>query len=194
MLKSLKDIAPGDIILTRNDTFLSKAIRFFGRLQTGKADYSHAAAGLSNYMCIEALWRTRINGLEKYEKTALEIWRLPLNPLERGDFERGMMQVAGNDYGLAMIPLFALDSVATHIARVFGSKKPVFFFTEKFGVFNIPVCSQLVMFGIEKFTNYTIRDTAHNRVSWKLISPDYLQDLLCLPHNQAELIYKQEAT
>lgn len=193
MIKSLKEVVAGDIILTRSDAFISKAIRWFGQMQTGSAEYSHAAAALSESMCIEALWRTRITDLEKYEKTALEVWRLPIGNLERGDFERGMMQVAGNDYGLAMIPLFALDSVATAVARMCGSKKPVFFFTEKFGVFNIPVCSQLVMYGIEKFTNYTIRDTAHNRVSWKLISPDYLQDLLQLPHNEAKLIYKQEA-
>ena len=63
MLKSLKDIVPGDIILTRTNTFISKAIRFFGKMQTGGAEYSHAAAGLSNYMCIEALWRTRISDM-----------------------------------------------------------------------------------------------------------------------------------
>jgi hypothetical protein len=194
MIKSLREVVAGDIILTRDNNFLSKMIRKFERLQTGDAQYSHSAAAVGDYLCVEALWRTRISDLKKYEKTALEVWRLPLYPLERGDFERGMLQIAGNDYGLAMIPLFALDSVASTTMRFLGRKKPVFFFTETFGVFNIPVCSQLVMWGLEKFTSYTIRDDAGNRVSWKKISPDYLQDLLALPHNKAELIYKQEAS
>jgi len=193
MLKSLKEVVAGDIILTRDNNFLSKMIRKFEGLQTGDAQYSHSAAAVSDYLCVEALWRTRINCISKYEKTALEVWRVPITPLERGDFERGMLQIAGQDYGIAMIPLFALDCVASTVVRLFGRKKPVYFFTERFGLFNLPVCSQLVMFGIEKFTNYTIRNENHERVSWKVISPDMLQDLLSLPHNKAELIYKQEA-
>jgi hypothetical protein len=193
MIQSLKETVPGDIILSRDNNLTSRLIRFFGKLQTEQAEYSHAMVAVGNSLCVESLMRVRVSDLKNYEKNALEVWRLPISPLERGDLERGMVQVAGNDYGGLMIPLFALDAVATSVARVFGRKTPVFFFTEKFGLFNIPVCSQLVMWGFEKFTDFTIRDAAHNRVSWKLISPDYLQDLLRIPHNNAKLIYKQEA-
>jgi len=192
MIKSLKETVPGDIILTRGNNLSSKIIRFFGKLQTGQAEYSHAAAAIGNALCVESALRVRVSDLKKYEKSALAVWRLPLDPMERGTFERGMLQAAGNDYGGLMIPLFALDSVASFLTRLCGHKKPIFFFTERFGLFNFPVCSQLVMWGVEKFTSFTIRDENNSRVSWKVISPDYLQDLLKLPNNKAELIYKQD--
>jgi hypothetical protein len=185
------DLLSGDVILTADQTWLSRAIRTFEKMQTGHANYSHAAVSIGDGLCIEALWRTRINDLKKYERQTYQAWRLPLTDAERKNFAVGMMQLAGNNYGITKIPLFALDGMATQVTRIFGRQKPVFWFTRKIGVFNIPVCSQLVAYGLEKFTSYRILDIDGNHVPWRTISPDYFQDLLVLSHNKAKTIYEQ---
>lgn len=187
----IPELWSGDIILSTNNSWLAKSIRFFEAAQTGDAEYSHAAAGLGDGMLIEALWRTRINPIEKYENQTIEIWRLPLSDAERITFRNGMMQIAGNSYGITKIPLFAMDGIATQVSKLWGNKKPVFFFTSKFGILSIPVCSQLVVYGLHKFTKYRLRDGDHNEVPWRIASPDLLQDLLEHPHNEANLIHKQ---
>lgn len=84
-----------------------------------------------------------------------------------------------------------MDGIATQVSKLWGNKKPVFFFTSKFGILSIPVCSQLVVYGLHKFTKYRLRDGDHNEVPWRIASPDLLQDLLEHPHNEANLIHKQ---
>ena len=189
----LPEILSGDIILSTNNSLLAKGIKFFEKAQTGKAEFSHAAAGIGDAMIIEALWQTRISPASKYENQTIEIWRLPLTITDRMRFRIGMMQIAGNAYGLTKIPLFALDGIATQVSKLWGNKNPVFFFTSKFGILSIPVCSQLVVYGLHKFTKYRLRDGDHNEVPWRVVSPDYLQDLFEHPHNKAILIHKQKS-
>lgn len=175
----------GDIIFSRNNSLISRIIRFFTSMQTGNAKYSHVSMGLEDNLCVEALWRVRISDMKKYAGQQIKIYRVPLSDDERDRVREGMMQVAGNGYGITKIPLFLLDSLATQLSRLWGNKKPVFWFTKTFGVFNIPVCSQLVVWGLYNFTNYRIYNEALEEVSWKIISPDYLEDLLKLEVNQA---------
>lgn len=188
----IPEVWSGDIILSTNDSWLAKSIRFFEKAQTGDAEFSHAAAGLGEGLLIEALWRTRINPIDKYSNQNIEIWRLPLTISDRLRFRIGMMQIAGDSYGITKIPLFAMDGIATQVSKLWGNTKPVFFFTSKFGILSIPVCSQLVIYGLHKFTNYRLRDGDHNEVPWRIVSPDYLHDLLLHPHNQAEMVHRQK--
>lgn len=178
----------GDIGLTASKSFLSKAIRFFGRLQTGSADRSHAFSCIGDDQLIEALVRVRIHDLNKYKDQDVEIYRLPLVDEDRRNFRRGMLKIAGDSYGWGKIPLHAMDSLASVFAR-----KPVFFFTAKFGVTAFKDCSQLTVFGLHHFTKYRLLDGNHKEVRWVSVSPDYLQDILNLPHNKAKMIYKQAA-
>ena len=113
---------PGDIGLSASKNFISKAIRFFGKLQTGNADRSHAFSAIGDDQIIEALWRVRVNDMSKYQGQDIEIYRLPLSDKERVSYRRGMLKIAGDSYGLTKIPLHALDSVCSAFVR-----RPVFF-------------------------------------------------------------------
>ena len=188
----LKTLA-GDIGLWSSNTWLSKAIRFFEHLQTGSANKSHSFACLGDDQVIEALMRVKINDIEKYDGKDVEIWRLPLSESDRLNFKRGMLKVAGDGYGLGKIALAAMDSLASVVGRFFGRKKPVFWFSKKFNLTSFKDCSQLIVWGLQKFTVYRLHDENHSEISWSIVTPDYLQDLFHLPHNKAELIYKQKA-
>jgi len=81
-----------------------------------------------------------------------------------------------------------MDAAATQIWKLFGAKKPCYWFTEKFGITNLPVCSQLVVYALHKFTEYELLDETLIQVNWKTVSPDRLQDLLMLSQNKAEIV------
>lgn len=190
MINSLKETELGDVILTTNDSILSRTIRWFGKLQTKYADYSHASLGLGGRMLIESRLRVRVNNVKKYEKKNCEVFRLPLDEEDKTNLRRGILQLAGDSYGITKLGLFAADSVASFTVRLFGRKKPVFWFTKNFNVFSIKVCSQLVVYGLHKFTKIKLKNRDGLKVDWRVISPDYLQDLLNIPHNGAKRVYK----
>lgn len=194
MEKLLPLLLPGDCGLSTSGTWISKAIRFFGKLQTGSAERSHAFAGLNDTQVIEALVRVRINDFKKYADQSFELWRLPLTAEDRLNFQKEMNKTAGDSYGWDKIPLHALDSVASFIHNI-GKKKadrrPIFPFTSRAGLKAFKDCSQLFVYGIHHFTVYRLLDQDHVEVDWRTVSPDYLQDLLHLPHNRAQLVYRQ---
>ena len=189
----LPETMPGDCLLSASKTWLSKAIRFFEKLQTGSADRSHVAICLDHEMIIEALGRVRISDLTKYEAQDIEIWRLPLEESDREALDHELMKLAGDSYGWFKLPLFAMDSIATVIRRPF-TKKPCFWFTDKLGITSFKVCSHLYVYALHKFTSYRLRDFKGDEIDWRCVSPDYLQDLFQIPHNQACLIHKQTAS
>lgn len=188
---TIYDLKSGDIILSRSGTWLSKAILWVQQLQSGKAEYSHAAAALSRDLCIEALWEITIGSVKKYADQAIQVWRIPLTFQDRRLFEIGMLQLAGGNYGLFKLPLFALDAFATQLGKLFKAKTPCYWFTKTFNVTNLPVCSQLVVYGIHKFTSFKFLDECGILVDWKTVSPDRLQDLLWLELNKAEIVLEQ---
>lgn len=181
------NLEPGDVLVTRSDTWLSKAIRFFEKLQTKDARVSHAAIAIGDDQCIESLWRVKINDLAKYrtDGQVVFIYRLPLTLDQRAKLRRGILTNAGGNYGWTKLPLFALDGIASAVTRAFGRKKPVFFFTRRLGLLNIPVCSQFVVYALEKWAGFTLKDAASKTVPWREVSPDYLDDLLQMPENGA---------
>ena len=191
--QSLKTLV-GDIGLSSSNTIISKLIRFFEHLQTGSANKSHAFACIGDDQIIEALVRVKINDIKKYDKQDVEIWRLPLSDGDRLNFKKGILKVAGDSYGWGKIALAAMDSVASVTSRLFGRKKPVFWFSRKFNLTSFKDCSQLIVWGLQKFTMYQLKDENHSLVPWVTVSPDFLQDLFHLPHNKAELIYQQKAS
>ena len=185
-------LLPGDIGLSTNETFMAKGIRFFGWLSTRNARKSHAWASIGYGMIIESLNRIKINKQEKYDTgyTEVSVYRLPLTEDERESFRQGVMLKAAEGYGWTKLPMFALDGILSGASRIFGNKKPVFFFTKHAKIFNIPVCSQLVVYALHKFTNYRVLNEDGKPVEWRVVSPDYLEDLLLLPHNKAESVYE----
>lgn len=188
------DLLPGDIGLSRNSGWLSKSIRFFESLHTNKARWSHAWGSIGKGLIIESLSTVRINRFEKYDSPNQEcvVYRVPLTEDDRLNFESNMPLKAAGAYGWGKIPLFALDGIFTGISKVFGRKRPVFFFTKTFGLFNIPVCSQLIVWGLHTYTAYELKNEFQEKVDWRIVSPDYLEDLLKLPHNNATKIYEKE--
>lgn len=183
---------PGDIILSSSKTWLSKTIRFVEAMQTGAADRSHLAVCIGDDQCIEALLEVSVNDLKKYEKEDIEIWRLPLLDEERVAFRKHVLKQAGANYGGTKLGLFLGDACTTWLLRKFGKKQPVHFFTKNLNVFPNQVCSQFGVGGIYATSQYRFRGTGdHKEVPANVISPDYCQDLMALPHNRCELIYKQ---
>lgn len=191
-ISNLSEMLPGDVILSHDGTWLSRAIRWVTSLQTGDAHYSHAAASVGDKQIIEALWQITINDASKYDKADIEVIRLPLSDQERKDFRRGMLKMAGTVYGLTKLFCFAGDAFLTRVSRLWGNKKPVFYCMEHYGLSDRPVCSELVAYGLETFTSHQLKDIDLTTVSWKDISPDYLEDLLKLAINGGEVIFKQE--
>lgn len=183
----------GDIGFSTSNDFVSKAIRFFTSLQTKNAKKSHTFAFVTPSLIVEAVAKIQVNPASKYAQSDIAVYRIPLSFDEQKDFEIGMLRQVRRAYGYLKIPLFALDAIATKITSLFGRKTPVFFFTKYVGIFNIPVCSQLVLWGLYKFTSYKLKDAGGNIVSWRIVSPDYFEDLLKLPVNEAMLIYSQKA-
>jgi len=187
----IPELKPGDIILSRSGTWLSKAIRFVTSLQSGSSEYSHAAMSIGDALLIEALWEISITEAKKYEGQQIQAWRIPLSETDSRNIVHGTLQLAGQNYGIMKLPLFAMDAAATQIGKLFGAKNPCYWFTSKLGITNLPVCSQLVVYAIHKFTSYRFRDENGNEVNWKTVSPDRLQDLLKLPINKAVMVLEQ---
>ncbi len=182
----------GDIGFSASNTFLSKAIRFFQSWHTQSASHSHTFAFVDGELCIEALSRVKVNHFSKYEGKNVAVYRIPLNRKDRENFRINMLQVASQRYGWANILMFGLDAITTKITSLFGRKKPVFFFTKHAKIFNIPVCSQLIIWGIHEFTSYELKNEFGEKVNWRIVSPDYFEDLLKIKHNRAQLILESE--
>lgn len=182
----------GDIGFSASNTFFSKAIRFFQSWHTQSASRSHTFAFVGKELCVEALSRVKVNHVSKYEGKDVVVYRIPLSKEERESFRINMLQQASKSYGWANILMFGLDAIATKLTSVFGRKKPIFFFTKHAKIFNIPVCSQLVAWGLHKFTSYELKDETGQKVDWRIVSPDYFEDLLKIKHNRARLIFESE--
>lgn len=182
----------GDIGLSADNSLFGKTLRFFQSLWTKKAKANHAFAFVTESFIIEALVKITLSLKEKYKNRTIWIYQLPLTSKERYDFSKGLASRENDAYGWDKYPLFFADCITTWFKRtILRQDKPCFWFTKTFHVTNIPVCSQLVVWALYEFTSYRLKDVDGNEVSWMVISPDYLQDLLQLPVNRAKLVYTQ---
>lgn len=185
----LTTLLPGDIILARDDGWFGKVIRFFENMQTRKAFANHVACVVDKGEVVEALAKIQLNPITKYDGKEIHVYRLPLSAKDREAFSVGMRERVNQSYGWFKLPLFALDATTTWIKARLNMKQPCFFFTKTFGISNIPVCSQLDVWGLQKLTAYRFQDEHGKPVDWRIVQPDYLEDLLCLRINQAVKVY-----
>lgn len=185
---NLVQFKSGDIGLSTSKSWMSKAILFFESLWTRKAEVSHAYALVGENLIVEALDKIKENPISRYNGQRTEIWRIEITDEERKAFREGMLARVNGAYGWLKYPGFVLDATASRVVRLFGGKKPVFFFSNVMGFSNIPVCSQLVVWGIHKFTSYRLKEFG-KEVNWREVNPDRLQDLLESPENKAVRIY-----
>src|SRR3989304_3442715 len=133
-------LKPADIILSRTDAWLSKAIRAFEKKRTGSARFSHAAMALGDLTekqeVIESLWKIQRSPLAKYEKESIVVYRHKLlTDAERREIAFEALAVSNDAYAVLKIPLFMLDSAFN-----------TYFFTSKLGVSSFKVCSNLAAF------------------------------------------------
>lgn len=176
---------PGDIILSRSNTWLSKSIRHFEAKRSGDgrikgSRYSHALMALGitwpGEYVIESLVRVTVSPFDKYDDQEIVIWRrkdLDLN--QRIQIASKAISVRKDSYGIFKIPLFALDSV-------FGTYK----FSKYLGLSNFKVCSNLIAWTYEK----TLGVKQFGK-SWRSVTPDVIDDYCMLnPHEYDEIILK----
>lgn len=184
----------GDIGLSTSTSWLSKLIIWAESGHTGNATKSHAFIMVDVDLLVEPLASGKIcvNNIEKYAKETFDIRRLPLDDEDREALRVNVIREVNRAYGFTKLPLFLLDSAITKISSLFGRKEPIFFFTKYFGLSSFVVCSQFVVWAIHKFTKFRFRDKNGKIIDWKIASPDYLEDLLKLPINQATLVYSQK--
>ena len=168
---------------------MSKFILWAQDAWTQNATKSHSYALIGDGLVVEALNKIKLTELKRYEGQNTDVYRLPLTDVERRAFRLGMMRRVNGAYGFLKFPLFFLDASTSWFKRRIGMKKPCFFFTRVLGISNIPVCSQLVIWGLHKFTSYRLRDINGNQANWRSVTPDRIEDLFKMPLNKATKIF-----
>ena len=159
---NLPYLHPADIILSRSGTFFSKAIRFFEKLKSGSANYSHSAMCLSDREVIESLWRVTVNPTSKYENEDIVIYRPKFLTMDqKRSVVNRSLKIEGQAYGVLKIPLFAMDAVFK-----------TYLFTQTFGISHFKVCSNLIAWAYYK-------ELGHDDIfgtGWRSVSPDVIDD------------------
>lgn len=171
-------LEPGDVILTRSPSVLSRIIRLAGIRRTGEARVSHAAIALGNMIkppsCVEALWTVTISPLRKYLDQEIVVWRLSaLSRLSRERIAIKALTRCNRLYAPLKLPLFLLDSIFR-----------TYFFTRTFGITNYQVCSELFAWAVEKVTN----EKAFG-IGWRSVQPDTIDDWCRENPEKAKLVY-----
>lgn len=185
----------GDIGLSTDNSFLGNSIRFFQSMWTLSARYSHSFMYIGYDDCVEALGKITKSPASKYNKSNITVYRIPLSYDERTDIRKGLLDRVNSAYGWDKYPFFFMDAVTSWLKRVIlRQKAPCFWFTKTFKISNIPVCSQLVVWAIYKFTSYRFKDINGQEVPWTIMTPDYLDDICMLPINNADVICEQKAS
>ena len=92
------NLQTGDCLLTASKTWLSKAIKFFG----SNAKVSHTAGALDSTYCIEAVGRTKISHMKKYDKKnqKVKVYRLPLSADQKAEFFAKLVLLAEICFGI----------------------------------------------------------------------------------------------
>lgn len=152
--------------LSKSKSFVSKTIRFFGKLQTGDARYSHSFMILDDkFILEEGFFGLRVRPIKKYLDQQVLVYRPKFLSQKASDRvkEEALKQVGTYKgiYGYAKIPLFALDSVFK-----------TYWFTKHIGVKHFKVCSQFCAYLFYKYADY---DEFKN---WRSLSPDGLDDFM----------------
>jgi hypothetical protein len=182
-------LLPGDICLTTDNSWVGNSIKWWETMWTGKATMTHAFEYVGDGNVIEAMGSIRENPITNYDSRGVVVYRVPLSDDERKSFIAGAVSLLGGPYGYWKYPLFILDAGTSWVKRRLGMNNPSFFFSDTFGFPKDPVCSQLVVECLYRFTSYRIKDSDGSIIEWKSFSPDYLDDELKLPCNNATVVF-----
>lgn len=154
-------LLPGDIILSKNETFVARIIRAFGVLRTGQARTNHASLVISPHHLAESIWHVKVRATKIYDNTPVIVWRNPnLNDHDRELIAAEACKLVGSHYGFLKLFLFALDAT-------FQTD----YFTSKFGMQSFKVCSLLVSWSYSVLFGDTPFGT-----HWKSTAPDTIDD------------------
>lgn len=165
------ELEVGDIVFTRGDSILARAIRWAERgpgeppSETNHVGVITKAGSLVGAEVTEALWRVTTSPMHKYHKNGKVAVFRPLN-VEDEDLEEIRAEAlshVGETYGWWKL-IFHL------LARVTGIKR----FKQVFFIDSRPICSMLVALAYEK-AGFTFG------VSGRSADPDEMMDF-CLSH------------
>lgn len=159
-------LKPADLILSKSDSVVSWVIRFFEALQTGSADYSHAAMALGELVepesVIEQLLMVVINPVKKYIGRDIAIFRnTNWSDLQRIQIACMMQQQMRQPYGILKIPLNMLDCIFR-----------TYWFTQTFGISHFKECMQSYAWCAYKIIG---TDNIFG-CGWRSVSPDIAHD------------------
>ena len=152
------NLLPGDICNTTDKSWIGQGLKFFESMWTRKAVMTHSFTYVGNGRIVEAIGSIRNNPITNYDDREVKVYRVPLSDAERTAFTAGALSLVGGPYGYLKYPLFILDAGTSWVKRLFGMNKPCFFFSDTFGLPKDPVCSQLVVECLYRFTSYRIKD------------------------------------
>jgi hypothetical protein len=151
--------------LSRDNTWISKTIRWFGKRQSGSANYSHAFLKIDDIVIEETFAGLRIKPYSKYNKIIHKLYTPKfLNEEEETTIRNTAMAQVGTIkgiYGYAKLPLFALDALTKS-----------YWFTSHLSIKHFKVCSQWCCYLFYKYANYDKFST------WRSYSPDGIDDEL----------------
>ena len=151
------------IELIKSNKPIGKLIRFFGKMQTGDAQFDHVRLLIDDkYMVEETFLGLRVNDIHyKDIVKAIRYKPLFLRVGQQVEIEKAALKGVGTmqgNYGYLKIPMFALDAMFH-----------TYWFTSHVGIQSFKVCSQWVCWllyrqGFEPFK------------TWRNYSPDLLGD------------------
>jgi hypothetical protein len=189
MKLSEMELKSGDIGLTTDNSLIGKGIKWFETMWTGNAKMTHAWSYVGDGNIVEAIGSIRKSPITNYNTRQVVVYRVPLSDSERQVVATGLLSMVGGPYGYWKYPLFIADAGVSWFKRLFGMNRPCFFFSDTFGFPGDPVCSQLVVEALYRFTSYRIKNLYGTIDEWKQFTPDYLSDELALPVNGATVVF-----
>ena len=159
-----------------SDTLMGYGAKFFGKIKTGSAKFTHCGFIIDDILTVEALLRgVRSRDFKKvYAKSRIIVFKLPGIPGENHEKLRIELQTMVGKltslYGFFRLPFQMGDAIVSYFR-----KKPTFFFTKIFKSKWFPICSYLVGWCLYKYGNVTLKALFK---LWRSLSPDDIIDII----------------
>lgn len=178
----MKNLLPADVVLTRADSWLGRAIRWFERGRGESPSWAnHAAIMVSYAEVLEALTTVKMHPLIEIQD-AFQVWRhIGLQDYERTLIKEYAMDYLGRSYGPLKLGLHALDGLGH---KIFG--KEIFLFRRLAFMNPYPICSWVVSYSYFKGIDYKFG------VEPECADPDHIHDHVTSSAHW-EMVHEQEA-
>jgi hypothetical protein len=151
--------------LSRDNTLISKTIRWFGKHQTGDAQYSHAFLKIDDIIIEETFAGLRIKPYTKYKDITHKLYTAKFLTQDESATIRnvalGQVGTYKGIYGYASLPLFALDALTRS-----------YWFSSRLNIKHFKSCGQWCCYLFYKYANYK------SFSEWRSYSPDRIDDEL----------------